>query len=240
MISGPELREFRLASGLTGGQMAEILNTATGMRYTQSSISKWEKEYAVIPSYVQEALEGLMASAPSASTNGADPSSHDDSPVSPDAQPTPPASVRRPDTVPPPPKGMELARPISLESTCAEMFRGIGQMVELFAVTTGQPKVLNVGTENGQPVLISLLEADGRIIIQDSDDLGRAWAKLAAQNAWVGRIIGSLTTGGAWVEVIAATSGTMVKVFRTHVEYNQWSRQQRSVPEQRDPDQPEE
>lgn len=234
MITPEELKAFRKESGLTGNQLAELINTALGMRYTNSSISKWENGQQDIPIYVQEAVEGLIAGVVP-SMNGSDPTGTDgDDPVSDVGRAMPPPHLRRPDTPPPPPSGTtDLVRQVSMESMCIEMFVGIGQMVEFFGQVTGQPEVLEIGRENGRPVRISLLAMDGRIIAQDSEALGKAWAKLAQQNAWVGRIVGSLTMGGAWVEVIAATSGTMVKVFRTHAEYSQWIREQQrpTVPE---------
>lgn len=238
MITPEELKSFRKESGLTGNQLAELINTTLGMRYTNSSISKWENGQQDIPIYVQEAVEGLIAGIVP-SQNGSDPTGSDgDAPVSEPGRAMPPPHVRRPDTPPPPPSSTDLVRAVSMESMCIEMFQGIGQMVEFFGQITGQPEVLTIGQRNGRPVNISLLAMDGRIIAEDSEALGKAWAKLAQQNAWVGRIIGSLTTGGAWVEVIAATSGTMVKVFRTHAEYSQFVREQQrsAVPEPGDSD----
>ena len=243
MITGEEMRAWRRESGLTGAQLAALINDALGMRYTQSTVSKWENDLQGIPDYVQETMEGLIAGVVPPSMNGDDPAPQagGGDPGTSEVGPQAP-KPRRPDTPPPPPTGTDLVRVVSMESMCIEIFQGLGQMVEFFGQITGQPEVLEIGRQNGVPIRISLLAADGRIITQDAEALGKAWAKLAQQNAWVGRIIGSLTTGGAWVEVIAATSGTMVKVFRTHAEYSQWVReqQQRPVPEQRDPDLPEE
>lgn len=231
MITAVELAQFRSESGLTQGGLAGLLNDILDRKYTNSIISLWESGRKTIPSHVQAAIEQLRdGQFPRDDTepyqNGVNPVDEIISEVTDEEQPK---SKRDIPPSRPSPTGIVVPA-MSMEAMAIEMWLGIGQMVEFFAVATGQPKVMKVQGTNSQ---ISLLEADGRIIAANSERLGKAWAKLAQQNAWVARIMNSMTSGGAWVEVVAATGTMMVEVYRNHAEYAAWvSGQDARNPEQ--------
>lgn len=220
-IAPEELAQFRSESGLNQSAMAELLNDVLGMHYSGSTISAWEREHKPIPRHVQSALEDMIISAGG--------SVREDSPADDGEIPGADPQSRRPDL---PPRFDSDTRIVPvpvpagnmLQSAATEMFQGIGMGLEMAGAFIGGPKVID---SNGDgKVDISLLEQDGRIIAADAEKLGRAWAHLAEQNAWVARIIGSMTSGGAWVEVIMATSGTVFAVYQNHAGYAKFLQEQ--------------
>jgi transcriptional regulator with XRE-family HTH domain len=220
MITAQEMSEFRNAAGLSQAEMASILNDILDMHYGSNTISRWEKERTSIPGYVSDTIEALRdggMTAPPPTING-----------TPQAEMYPPteAPFRKPDSAPKRPAGVSIlptadATPV-LQQAAVEMWRGIGGMLELLGVTLGAPKVIT----DANNMKISLLEMDGRIVAAHAEPLGHAWARLAEQNAWVARILKSMTTGGAWVEVASATSATFLDVYRNHANYATWAREQ--------------
>jgi transcriptional regulator with XRE-family HTH domain len=219
-----ELAQFRSESGVSQKEFAELLNEALDMHYSGSQVSQWERGVKNIPSYVQDVILSLMGNPPE-STPSPEGRATGETPET--------ASSRRPDIPPTPPEDFQLRNPLPvpqgspLEAVAVEMFRGIGQTVEMIGAFTGGPKIISV---QGGPN-ISILELDGRTISADAESLGKAWAHLAETNTWVARVLTSLTTGGAWVEVIMATSGTAFKVYQNHAGYNKWLAEQSRQPE---------
>lgn len=222
-----ELAQLRSESGLTQTAMAELLNNVLDMHYTGTSISQWERGHKPIPDYVQEAIANIAGGNLEASvelTPSTEEGTPDDSP-----------RVRRPDV---PPKAPEetakiIPLPVSastaMEAAATEMFRGIGQTIEMVGAFSGGAKVVDSNSD-GIPD-ISLIELDGRTIANDAEKLGAAWAHLAESNAWVARIITSLTTGGAWVEVIMVTSQTAFSIYQNHAGYARFIAEQNSRPQ---------
>lgn len=235
VISPAELAEFRTGNSLTQSELASILNDVLDMHYSGTSISQWERMKTPIPVYVQEAIERLRdgVSMPDFDGDGKIPDVTDLDPDEIRSQIESPVrgeSIRRPDARPnTPPSVSILPTPMStplLETAAVEMWRGIGGMFELLGVTLGAEKVIT--DRNGMK--ISLLEMDGRIIASHADQLGKAWARLAEQNAWVARILRSMTTGGAWVEVATVSSATVLDIYRNHAGYQAWLDSQQSAP----------
>lgn len=227
ILAPEELAQFRSECGLNQREFADFLNEITGRHYTGSTISAWERGHKTIPGFVQEVIQARVSGEETPELNGHSGDNGTAGVLPPDA----PGS-RRPDLSPPPPDDFRvLPVPVpgksALEEVAIEMFRGIGQTIEMVGAFSGQPKVV----QDGQGAMISLLELDGRTITGDAETLGKAWAHLAAQNAWVARILTSMTSGGAWVEVIMATSGTVFKVYKNHAGYNEWLSKQSKQPE---------
>lgn len=221
-IRPEELAQFRSESGWTQKDLAETLNRVLDMHYTGSQVSQWESGKKNIPGYVQEVISGLMGSPETvAPENGAA-----------EGASTAIPSFRRPDTPPGVPDDVQrIPVPVpagnALETAAIEMFRGIGQGIELAGTVLGGPKIIQ--TQSGE--MISLVQLDGRTIANDAEKLGTAWAHLAQTNAWVARILTSLTTGGAWVEVIMVTSQTAFQVYNNHAGYNRFLAEQSRAPE---------
>lgn len=214
-----ELSQFRSEAGLSQKALANLLNTALDMHYSSTTISQWETGKKPIPGHIEDAVR-LLANdgAIDALTNAQ--VAADDAPTRPvDSAPRFDASA----------SVFEVPSPVhrgtALEAACVEMFRGIGMMLEMTGMVYGD-KVL---TDRATGQQMSLVQMDGKIVTEDAETLGRAWAKLAEQNAWVARIITSMTTGGAWVEVLMATSGTVYKVYSNHAQYAAWASEQSAV-----------
>lgn len=201
-----ELAEIRSELGLSQDRLAkEILNPNLDRRYTSATISGWERGAKPIPDHVADFLFALRAVSPSgAEDSGASPE--------PGGQLTGDAPPFREPDAPPQPQPQRPLVPMgtALESVATEMFDGIGAMLETAGVFTRNQAI----------------EWDGKIIRADAKALGAAWGKLAEQNAWVKRILTSLTTGGAWVEVLAVTATTGKKMYDNHVSYAAFIRAQ--------------
>lgn len=57
---------------------------------------------------------------------------------------------------------------------------------------------------------------DGQIVAQHSDKLASSWARLAAKNAGVRRVLTALTTGSAYGEVVIATLLVAIPILANH------------------------
>jgi hypothetical protein len=64
--------------------------------------------------------------------------------------------------------------------------------------------------------LLFVNPVDGQIVAQHSDKLASSWARLAAKNAGVRRVLTSLTTGSAYGEVVIATLLVVIPILANH------------------------
>lgn len=198
-----ELAQFRSEAGLTQKQFAELLNRATGRRYSSDYLAKMERGKIPISAPVEEAILGLQNLGKAT-----------------DLQPGQETPEYVPADVPPKQPEITPQAPLvphsgGLEAATTEVFMGVGGGLVIFAQFS-----------NSQ-----VLRIDGEIIQADAKALGAAYAKLAEQNAWVKRILLSLSSGGAWVEVVMVTLVTGGKLVSNHRQYADWLRaQQASVP----------
>lgn len=64
--------------------------------------------------------------------------------------------------------------------------------------------------------LLFVNPTDGQIVAQHSDKLASSWARLAAKNAGVRRVLTALTTGSAYGEVAIATLLVVIPILANH------------------------
>jgi hypothetical protein len=219
----PELLEWRRMSALSRKQAAEILSDILERPVSQAVVNNWESAKTRVPDDAAMVIRGLrdgQVIKPPPSAEGP-------------RVGRPPKQERQPDESPLAPEGGRVISLIPagtppLEEICTEMWLGIGGMIELMGAMGERVVSLPIpGTTPVQYEKISLISMDGRIVRTDAEALGKAWARLAQQNAFVERILRSMSTGGAWIEVAFVTSQTMLKVYSNHIGYVQHLEEQK-------------
>lgn len=222
-VSADTVREIRSRLEMSQSAFATLLSKATDRNVTAGSISQWENGKRDVPDYAEIALLELDV---------ADRLEPSEVPITEYPESPYEASERPEDSVPGMPEDaarVSVAQPMpmgsAMERAAIEMWQGIGGMVELAGAFVGGPKVIRVEGSNAR---LNVIELDGRTISGDSIALGKATAKLAAQNAWVSRILHSMTAGGAWVDFTVAVSQTSMRIYRNHEEYSEWVRSEQA------------
>lgn len=207
-----ELRDFREQQGWTYRQLVELINAALpdrdySLKSAQNLVSRWEKGERKMPADVERLLDGLALDA----ALGAEPGRSVEPPLDDYEAPAGPAA----DSTPPPPDGAAgaphqtgggLMLPTEVDPRLARLCEDLWEMV-----ATG---VGIVGAATGSDVL----RRDGEIILGDKKALGKAYARLAETNATFRRMLTSMTTSGAWLEVAMVSGMTAGKMMRSHQE----------------------
>lgn len=193
-MTGEQLRRLRSQMGLSGRQMLELINESLseslgGKTWRASSYSRWENGEN-IPEPVDRFLETLaLESSPLANLDDLLPD--DDTGQSPGDElgSPPPAQTPR-----------SLAPSGSYTQICTDLWGIVG-----LGVTTVGAGIQSRAVEN-----------DGYIIDADKQKLGEAWGKLAEQNDVLKRWLMQAALGGAWLEVVLATGGTLMRCAQNH------------------------
>lgn len=192
----PEAMEsLRDRRGLDRGELANVLNDALGMRYTDETIRRWEKGDRPIPKSVQVFLESIQLQ--ELSPGGPPPLDRDSyaAPAGPDMAG---------DTAPGPGPSATPQAPLGLTGAHA---RACEDLWEMIAMGLGM-----VGAATGSQALVF----DGQIILQDKAALGAAYGRLAETNDTFRRMLVGMTEGGAWMQVALVTGTTVSKCWQAH------------------------
>ncbi len=206
-MTGRELRELRQRNGWTQKQIAELLNSSLERKYTNGTIGSWENEKRRVPAEVERLLAGLELER----AFPLEPPPLDGETIEPDGGPD--------DSAPPPPPGSESRGQLPLPTGGDPRFaRVCEELWEMVATGVGM-----VGAVTGSEAL----RRDGEIILADKQALGKAYGKLAETNATFRRMLTSMTSGGAWLEVALVSGVTAGKMMRSHQGLKEQQRRQR-------------
>lgn len=202
-MRGSDITRLRERNGWTQKELADAINAALGRKYGSGSISPWETDKRPIPADVARFLEeltiatGLPSSADEleAPPLGVEPSqlgeaAADTSPFDPDA-PAAPAGQ--------PPLGGAS----TYTRACTELWEIIASGIGMAGAATGSHALMR----------------DGEIIAADAPALGKAWGKLAEENATFRRMLMGMQEGGAWLQVALVTGTTVSKCYQGHAQY---------------------
>lgn len=200
-----ELQEFREKQGWSREQLRQLLNEALpddkGYSAKSDVVGRWERGERKMPAHVGVLLDALELEA-------AFPPDELGRTLEGAVEPEPVA-----EDSPPPPPG---ERPAPTPS-------GVGQLVG----TGGNPALARVCEELWEMVATGFgvvgavtgsdaLRRDGEIILAEKEALGKAYGKLAETNATFRKMLTSMTSSGAWLEVAMVTGITGGKMMRSH------------------------
>ena len=193
-MTGDELRAYRERQGWTRQQLAELFSASLERPVSKATVADWERGR----SKVRVEAAQFLASLDELDTDIGDILEGEHEPPSGPGDSAPP---------PPPPSGEP--RP-SLELIPGGDPRYARICEELWEIVATGVGVVGAVTSS------ETLQADGRIIVTDKKELGKAWGKLAETNPTFRRWLMSASTGGAWIEVALATGITAGRVLRNH------------------------
>lgn len=208
-MSAEELLRFRDRRGLSQQQLADLLNEALGKKYTNESVRRWEKDRG--PSKEVAAFLEQLQLAEFSNTVGGDDLDGAEAWTLP-----PPDTEASGDPLAPPPAHPVLSPTGGVfAKTCEELF-------DLISTGLGI-----IGGAVGSEAMIY----DSGVIAADKKALGRAYGKLAETNDTFRKMLLSMTSGGAWVEVAMVTGGTVSKMWNGHQQLAAERRAQRDIDE---------
>lgn len=219
-MTGEQLKDFRKRQGWTQAQLANLLNKGLDRQYDGTAVGRWENEKRPIPDYVESFLDSLELETAAAATFGPPTEAQAAALDSEGFQSREPG-----DSAPPPPPGDAEGKPVGQlplpgggvhARVCEELWEMVATGVGLVGAVTGS----------------DAMRRDGEIILADKEALGRAWGKLAETNDTFRRMLLSMTSGGAWLEVAMVTGITAGKLVRNHQQPSDGSSAQPSEPEE--------
>lgn len=201
-MDGATFTRIREHLGLDKIGMAEVLSDALGRRYDNSRLGEWERDARSIPRGVAEFMEAMALEKGIGGEALTVPP-----PPPPDDNDVPPAADEPDRPAPQPalsPNGGAYAK------ACEELWEMVGVGLTMVGSVTGS----------------QAMTIDGQIIVGDKQALGRAYGKLAETNETFRRLLISMTTSGAWLEVAVVTAGTASKMIGNHQQIAAAQRQQ--------------
>jgi hypothetical protein len=220
-----DLKAWREREGYTYKQVVELINAALpdraySVKSARNLISRWEQGERQMPADVERLLDTIALDQALGEPRVEPPL---DDYVPPDDSPG-----MAGDTAPPPPGGTPAggARPGGLvlpTEADPTLVRVCTELWEMIATGIGM-----VGAATGS----TALRRDGEIIHGDKQALGKAYARLAEQNDTFRRMLTSMTSSGAWLEVAMVSGMTAGKMMRSHQEIRDQQRAERLAAEQ--------
>lgn len=196
--------ELRKRRGWSQEQLSELLKTSMG-RGSVTMIRRWEKSERTIPQDIGVFLGELALEERFPTDRFLGDTTYEEPPEG-----SPDPTLASGDSAPPPPPtsaGGQAAGQLPLHAGGGVYARVCEELWELIATSVGMVGAVT-GSKN--------LQADGRIILADKEALGKAWGKLAETNDTFRRMLTSLNSSGAWLEVALVTGITAGKVMRNH------------------------
>lgn len=195
-MNGPELREFRKRRGWTQKQLSDLIDRGLEKNWKNAApVGRWENGKVKIPTDVDAFLTSLALEEP-------------DFTITDDGREV--LFEHEPGDSPPPPPGPsaeDAARNVAALVGGGSYARICEELWELVATGVGM-----VGAVTGSKAL----QRDGEIILSDKQALGKAYGKLAEQNATFRSMLIGMSGGGAWLEVALVSGITAGKVMRNH------------------------
>lgn len=180
---------------MTQRQLNELINKSLD-RKGRNSVGRWERGERAIPADVETFLTNLEFEGDQFQV------------TDPDGREVPFEPLG--DTPPPPPPGVsgeQVAGQLAGLVGASGYARVCEELWELVATGVGM-----VGAVTGSDAL----RKDGEIIAHDKAALGKAYGKLAEQNATFRNMLAGMTGGGAWLEVALVSGITAGKLMRNH------------------------
>ena len=199
-----ELQAFREKQGWSREQLRQLLNEALpddkGYSSKSDVIGRWERGERKMPGHVGVLLDALELEAafPPDELGRTLEGAIEPEPVGEDSPPPPPGEDR------PAPSGVAQlvgtgGNP-ALARVCEELWEMVATGFGVVGAVTGS----------------EALRRDGEIILAEKEALGKAYGKLAETNATFRKMLTSMTTSGAWLEVAMVTGITGGKMMRSH------------------------
>ena len=207
-MDGKDLRRIRERNEWTQAQLSDLLKATFDGKYSGTQVGRWEKGTSKIPDSVASFLVELEIGEGFGVDFGADAGVEPGS----DAREDPVS-----DSAPPPPPDAGIGNIGALLPSGGIYARVCEEMWELVATGIGMAGAVT-GSET--------LQADGRIILEDKQALGKAYGKLAETNETFRRMLTGMTSSGAWLEVALVSGITAGKLMRNHQSARQQDRQQ--------------
>jgi hypothetical protein len=201
-MRGPEIVALRERMGLSRGELADLINSALGMRTRPDAVARWEDGRRNPSPGASAFLDELELRSNLEAFGGAQEPAGDDPPLRPDSAPGDPHGP-----LSDPESGFE-QQALALSGSPL-LVKACTELVEMVAMVVG-----SVGALVGSPAL----ELDGSIIHEDRQALGEAWGRFAETNETFRRMLTSTLAGGAWLQVALVTGTTVSKCYHGHVE----------------------
>lgn len=195
-MTSETLRRLREGRNWSQAELAELLNAALERNYESASIGRWETGARKVPKDVSAYLEVLALQT---ALPGVDPA---DQLYGPQEEPDGDSAPPDPNPAPEPPVGQQPypGAANGYERLCTELFEMVATGVGMVGAVLGSEPLMR----------------DGAIIDADKEALGRAYGKLAQTNETFRRMLQSMTTSGAWLEVALVSGTTAGKLWRNH------------------------
>ena len=194
-MTAAELKQFRLARGWSQAQMGQLISDSLNKQWKDvaRNYGTYERGRRPVPGDIEVFLANLELEGEQFTVLDGD-------------REIPHEPIG--DTPPPQPPGAEqVAQGIAAIAGGGSYSRVCEELWELVATGVGM-----VGAVTGSEAL----RRDGEIIAHDKQALGKAYGKLAEQNATFRNMLAGMTGGGAWLEVALVSGITAGKLMRNH------------------------
>lgn len=201
-MTGQDLNRIQSTLALTDADLLTLLNGTLERKYNGTRLREWKQDERPVPKIVASLLENLTLERGLGLDDTAATDSLDDTVeqlLREEAGDTAPgvggAAAEKTKTV-----ALLAGGKGAYTKTCVDLWQIVGLGVSSTGALMGSAAIV----------------VDGQIIDADAQALGEAWGKLAEQNQVFARWLMQASMGGAWLQVVLATGGTMAKIVQNH------------------------